>query len=309
MALAAFTQVLPADFRLTVADIGSAGGLQERWRIARPWIEAMLFEPREGGTVRRDGQDTIYPTALGAAPGQATLNITALANMSSTLAPNAGLLATFRKKGDDVEIVDRLEMAVDALDNICARDGRSIDAIKVDTQGSELVILDGAQHALTDSVLLAEVELSFLERYHGQAMAADVLPYMAARGFDLIELHRPKRYRAKNRSNVVSPGDRGRQRSGRIAYADGIFFISEDRLLARLAGMAAGDAEVTALKAMLLLLIYAKPDMAARLFDLTLSYIEPNRGESLGSWFRSLSRRPLRERLARRISKFFPRRA
>ena len=309
MALSAFTGLLPGGFRLTLADVGSAGGLQGRWRAARPWIEAMLFEPREGGVVRRDGQDTIYPTALGAAPGRATLNITALPNMSSTLTPNAELLADFRRKGEDIAIVGRLEMAVDTLDRICAEDGRSIDAVKVDTQGSELTILDGAHHALAESVLLAEVELSFLERYHCQALAADVLPYMAARGFDLIELHRPKRYRAKNRSNVVSPGQRGGQRSGRIAYADGIFFIREDRLLARLAGMTPSDAEATALKAMLLLLIYAKPDMAARLLDLTCNYIEAERREALGSWFRSLSRRTLREKLTRRLAKIFSRRA
>ena len=68
----------------------------------------MLFEPREGGAIRHEGRDTIYPVALGAKPGSATLNITALANMSSTLTPNAELLSTFRKKGDDVAIVDQL---------------------------------------------------------------------------------------------------------------------------------------------------------------------------------------------------------
>ena len=309
MALDAFTNALPADFRLTVADVGSAGGLQGRWRAVRPWIEAMLFEPREGGEVRREGQDTIYPTALGAAPGHATLNITALANMSSTLTPNAALLAGFRKKGEDVEIVDHLEMAVDTLDRICAKDGRLVDAIKVDTQGSELTILDGAEQALAETILLAEVELSFLPRYHDQALAEDVLPYMAARGFDLIELHRPKRYRAKNRSNVVSPGMSGDQKSGRVAYADGIFFIREDRLLVRLAAMNASEAETASLKAMLLLLIYAKPDMAARLFDLTSNYFEPARRDELESWFRSLTRRSIGEKVARRISKLLGRRA
>jgi len=302
MALSGFTKALPIDFRITVADIGSAGGLQQRWQSVRPWIEAMLFEPREGGTVRQAGPDTIYPTALAASPGQATLHITALANMSSTLPPNAELLSTFRKKGEDVAIVDRLPLTVDTLDRICAEDGRSIDAIKVDTQGSELSILAGAERAMAGSVLLAEVELSFLERYHGQALAADVLTFMAGRGFDLIELHRPKRYRAKNRSNVVSPGVGGNQRSGRIAYADGIFFIQEDRLLARLASMTIGEAQSAALKAMLLLLLYGKPDMAARMFDLTSGYLDQPRRESLGVWFRSLSSWTIWRRLMRRVA-------
>jgi len=309
MALADFTKLLPEGFRMTIADVGSAGGLQPRWRSIRPWVEAILFEPREGGAVRRQGADTIYPTALGPAPGNTVLNITALANMSSTLEPNAEVFSTFRKKDRDIEIVDRLEMAVDTLDHVCAADGRSIDALKVDTQGSELSILAGAEQTLAGSVLLAEVELSFFERYRGQALAADVLPYMAKRGFDLIELHRPKRYRAKNRSNVISPGGMGEQRSGRIAYADGIFFLEEQRLLGRIGELPAEAAEAAALKAMLLLLLYGKPDMAARIFDLTRTHLAPDRRDALGRWFAALSRKTISQKWARRAARFFSRRA
>jgi len=303
MALADFTRALPANFRMTVADVGSAGGLQSRWKPVRPWIEAMLFEPREGGSVRREGADTIYPVALGPEPGSVTLNITALANMSSTLMPNAELLSTFRKKGEDVALVDRLQMSVDTLDRICAQDGRIVDAIKVDTQGSELTILAGAEQAMATSVLLAEVELSFLPRYHDQAMAADVLPYMAERGFDLIELHRPKRYRAKNRSNVVSPGPKGGQRSGRVAYADGIFFLREQLLIDRMAGLPRQEAEIAALKAMLSLLVYEKPDLAARVFDLAADYLDGERRDRLSRWFKSLNRKSPLQALAGRFGR------
>ena len=55
MTLAAFTRLLPAGFSMTLADVGSAGGLQDRWQPARPWIQAMLFEPRESGAVRHEG--------------------------------------------------------------------------------------------------------------------------------------------------------------------------------------------------------------------------------------------------------------
>jgi FkbM family methyltransferase len=308
MTFAGFTRLLPEGFFLTVADVGSAGGLQARWRPARPWIKGLLFEPREGGSVRHEGSDTIYPVALGTAPGRATLNITRLANMSSTLVPNAELLSTFRKKGEDVAIVDHLELEIDTLDRICAEGDLRVDAIKVDTQGSELTILAGAEQVMADAVLLAEVELSFLERYHGQALAADVLPYMAARGFDLIELHRPKRYRAKNRSNVVSPGSNGAIRSGRVAYADGIFFIREERLKERFASMSREQAESTALKAMLSLLIYQKPDMAARVFDLSADYLAPERRYALDKWFRSLARGSPVQFLARQAGKFLGRR-
>jgi len=308
MTFAGFTRLLPDGFAVTLADVGSAGGLQGRWRPARRWIKGLLFEPREGGEIRREGADTIFPVALGTAPGTATLNITRLANMSSTLLPNAELLSAYRKKGEDVAIVDKLELAVDTLDRICAQHALAVDAIKVDTQGSELTILAGAEEGMADTVLLAEVELSFLERYHGQALAADVLPYMAERGFDLIELYRPKRYRAKNQANVVSPASGGAVRSGRVAYADGIFFVGEKRLQERLAKLPREEAETIALRAMLALLIYGKPDIAARTLDLSATYLDPARREALAAWFRSLAKGNPVKRLARKAGNIFGRR-
>lgn len=301
MAIAAFVRSLPADLRLTVADIGSAGGLQGRWAPARDRIEAMLFEPREGGAIRRVGNDSIYPVALAAAPSRAVLNITALANMSSTLRPNASLLSTFRKKGPHVAIVDRIELEVDAFDAVCARDARTVDAIKVDTQGSELSILQGAERSLAESVIMAEVELSFLERYEGQPLAADIIAHMAGKGFELIELYRPKRYRAGNRSGVGNPSLGRGQRAGRIAYADGIFFIAEQRLVDRLASLPPGEARLTAMKAMLLLILYGKADIAARWFDLANAYLDADSSRSLGQWFRGLGRRRAASNFVRRL--------
>lgn len=298
MFLTSFFRSLPDDFNLTLADIGSAGGLQGRWIPARRYVAAMLFEPREDGAVRRVGRDTIYPTALSAQPGRETLNITALANMSSTLVPNGELLSTFRKKGPHVEVVDRLELQVDMLDHVCARDGRSVDAMKVDTQGSELAILKGGEQTLESSVLLAEVEISFLQRYKDQPLAGEIFSYMADRGFDLIEIHRPKRYRAKNLSNVANLSLGRGQRAGRLAYADAIFFIEERRLFERLAREPAADAETTALRAMVSLLVYGKADMAARLFDLTGDYLDPRRRAAFARYFQSLGRRKLRSNLA-----------
>lgn len=307
MVLASFFRALPDDFTLTLADIGSAGGLQPRWAPARRYVAAMLFEPRENGEVRKIGRDTIYPTALSAEPGRETLNITALANMSSTLVPNGELLAKFRKKGPHVEVVDTIELEVDMLDRICARDGRTVDAMKVDTQGSELAILKGCEQALANSVLLAEVEISFLERYKNQPLAADILSFMATRGFDLIEIQRPKRYRAKNSSNVTNPGLGLGQRAGRIAYADAIFFIQEQRLLDRLASLPAADAGTIALRAMVSLLVYGKPDMAARIFDLTGDYLDSKQRTALARSFGRLGRRRLRSNLAHRAIDYLAR--
>lgn len=290
MTLNPILRACPPDFEIVLADIGSAGGLKDRWAPARPVVSAMLFEPRDGGEPRREGRDTLYPVALGPEPGRATLNITALPNMSSTLLPNAALLETFRKKGAHTRVVDHLDMPVDTLDAIAAREGRRVDAIKVDTQGSELGILEGARDCLANSVILAEVEVSFFERYRGQALFRDIEGHMRDHGFELVDLYRLKRYRRLNSAGIGNISLGGGQRAGRLAYGDALFVLGEDRLLPRIKE----EGEALALKAIVSMLVYGKADMAARLFDESIDVIAPERRGPLTRHFRMLGSRFLR---------------
>lgn len=308
MDLASLIARLSPGFRIALADIGSAGGLHGRWRAVRSVVDGVLFEPREGGAVRREGADTIYPIGLGPAAGTATLNVTALPNMSSTLAPNADLLKTFAKKGAHTEITERIEMKVEALDAVAAREGQRIDAIKVDTQGSELEILRGAVDCLRNSVIVAEVEVSFFQRYAGQALCGDVVAFMAEQGFELIDLYRLKRYRRLNAAGIGNRSLGGGQRAGRLAYGDAIFFLREDRLLTRIAAAEPALAEATALRAVLALMVYGKPDMAAHLFDKLTPFLgEPLRGP-LASWFERLGKRKPRAGVFHHVFDYLARR-
>ena len=128
-------RVCPSDFEAVLADVGSAGGLKQRWAPARKVVSAMLFEPRDGGQLRREGRDTIYPVALGPRAGRASLNLTALPNMSSTLEPNRELLRSFQKKGEHVRITGTSDVPVDTLDELAKREQKHIDFLKIDTQG------------------------------------------------------------------------------------------------------------------------------------------------------------------------------
>lgn len=305
----ALLRLLPPDLRITLADVGSAGGLHGRWRAVRPIVSGVLFEPREGGETRREGGDIIYPVALGPSAGTATLNVTQLANMSSTLKPNAALLESFAKKFAHTQVVDTFQMPVDTLDALAARDGHRIDAIKVDTQGSELGILEGAVACLRESILLAEVEVSFFQRYRDQALAWDIIGFMAAQGFELIDLYRLKRYRRVNSAGIGNMSLGGGQRAGRLAYGDAIFILTEERLHARMAAASPEEAEAMALKSMLGLLIYGKPDMAAHLFDSTADAVREPVRTKVQAWLNALGRRPLRAGVLHHVLDYLARHA
>jgi len=122
-------------------------------------------------------------------------------------------------------------MPVDTLDNIAQRENLSIDVIKIDTQGTELDILEGAQDCLASSIFMAEVEVFFLERYKHQPLCHDIVAYMQARGFELIDLYRIKRYRYLNQNGVDNISLGGGQRAGHISYSDAIFLLHEELIL------------------------------------------------------------------------------
>ena len=83
------------------------------------------------------------------------------------------------------------ELAVDTLDHQLERHGLDdVDFIKVDTQGSELFVLQGASQVLGQHVVGVEVEVEFASIYGGQPLFADVDRHMREHGFDLFDLRR-----------------------------------------------------------------------------------------------------------------------
>jgi FkbM family methyltransferase len=254
-------EALPGDLTLTLVDVGSAGGLDPRWAPFAPILSSVLFDPREpaaSGSFGR-GATRVYPVALGAKAGSEQLYLTQLANMSSFLKPDPDAFAPYGRKQGDATVVGSEPVPIDTLDALAKADGFSPDLIKVDTQGSELQVLAGAEACLK-SILFAEVEVSFFTRYTGQPLLADVQAFMNMRGFDLIDLLHIKRYRAANSAGIRNTAARPHDRSGRAAYANAIFLRREADLLA-------SDDHHRLLKAIVALTAYGKADLAARLFD------------------------------------------
>ncbi|MEO6080089.1 MAG: FkbM family methyltransferase [Steroidobacteraceae bacterium] len=277
--------VLPDNYSLTLADVGSAGGLKDRWKPVASRVNALLFEPREaGGAAQHSGRNRIFPVALGATPGSAALNITAMANMSSMLQPNTSLLGRFRKKGAHAVVTAQQAVAVDTLDLLLEREQLQVDALKVDTQGSEFEILQGSMQALQRSVVLAEVEISFVERYQGQATAATLIGWMQAHGFQLIEIYRMKRYRHLNTLGVGNAGTGGGHRAGQLAYADAVFMVSEELFARRIAQLPRVEAGRQLLGLLVALLVYGKVDTAAAWFDQHQELLDTQLAIALRGW-------------------------
>jgi FkbM family methyltransferase len=296
MSVRRLISALPPDFVLTVVDVGSAGGLHQRWRGLQPVLSAILFEPREGGAATGElgrGQSRTYPVALSDRPGEAPLYITALPNMSSILEPDAAQFGRYRKKGEDARVVRTETVPVERLDTLAQADGFAPDVLKVDTQGSELLVLKGAEQSLC-SVMVAEIEVSFFRRYVGQPLFGEIEAWTNERGFELIELHRLKRYRTANSLGIRQTLLGGSQRSGRVAYGDAIFMRTPQSILAA----ARGDGGASLLKAIVALLAYGKADHAAALLDAGAELLPGGCAEAVRSALARLNRRRILPPLA-----------
>ena len=168
----------------TVIDVGVGYGTEELWE-AFPRARLLLVEPipdRFGGAAqlaadRRDGAELVE-AAAGADAGSATITVHRAPEMSS-------LLGTWIGDRDGGE---RREVPVVRVDD--AVHERSLPGpyvLKVDVEGAELDVLDGASAVLgeTEAVLL---EVRLFELVPGGAQLHDVIPYMRERGFVAYDL-------------------------------------------------------------------------------------------------------------------------
>ena len=277
---------LPDDFRLTVADVGSVGGLHVRWRRLRDRLVTINFDPLDP---RPSSESALcLPYLIGDREGTATLNVMARPSMSSTLLPDRKFFAAFWDKPDHVEAVERIDAPMTTLDALMERERLKPDAIKIDVQGGEAAVLAGATETLRRSILLAEIECSFACRYEGQETFDQIMARMRELGFALLDLRRLKRYRYRNNSRVHDPSLGRGMRAGRLAFCDAIFMLEPDLLWQRLEGGGDANGPHAALKAMILALIYGKPDLAAAVFDRGSGDMPPATRAACAAFFKEL---------------------
>lgn len=276
---------LPADFELIVADVGSIGGLHARWRPLQRHLVTLNFDPLD--SERGDERSRFFPVLIGAADGTAVLNITRRGSMSSTLVPNGAFYDPFWDKPEHVEIVETLSAPVTTLDSIAERESLWADALKIDVQGGEAKILDGAQQLLSRSVLLAEIECSFVERYKGQETFDQIVQRMRSHGFALLDVRRLKRYRYRNKYQVRDASLGRGARAGRLAFCDAIFVVEPQLLWDRIDRSA--DPATIGLKAVALMLVYGKGDLAAATFERVRDRLAPEIRDPLEAFFASMA--------------------
>ena len=134
----------------------------------------------------RDPGWDVRHTALGATPGTAQINVAANGGASSSLLP---MMTRHRLAAPEATYVRTESVEVQRLDD--AVTGLPVGTrafLKIDTQGFERAVLEGAPQLLSGPVVGVQLELSLVSLYEGAPIYDEMLSFMAERGFRLAWL-------------------------------------------------------------------------------------------------------------------------
>ena len=174
----------------TVIDVGASRGQFALFALARfPGARIIGFEPlpeaRETAHEVLEGRHVeLHGVALGSSRREMKLHVSARDDSSSLLPIGAQQVAAFPGTHETHSTVVRVDVLESYLDDTISRPC----LLKIDVQGLELDVLKGAGSSLShvDEVL---VEASFTELYTGQALADDIIQYLAEYNFHLVDVH------------------------------------------------------------------------------------------------------------------------
>lgn len=194
-----------------VIDVGAnAGSFGRQLRSLGYDGRIHSFEPLAGAytlLVREIGDDQRWQAsrlALGRSPGVAKINISRNSYSSSL----NSMLPSHLHAAPASEYVGMEDIEIRTLDSIPIHDVGTDSGIwlKIDTQGSEMAVLEGATETLK-KIHTIQLEMSLTPLYENETPFAEMLSFLMARGYDPVGLE---------------PGFTDAA-SGRLLQVDGIF--------------------------------------------------------------------------------------
>ncbi len=197
-----------------ILDAGASNG-RISLRLLRLFPDAIAyaFEPnpfyREILLQKADGDPRLRPQllALSDREGSAPLNIAKSPGISSFFTPSQSLKRLYP---EDSTICETVHVEAVTVDNWASQAGvKSIELMKFDIQGAELMALRGAKKMIETTTLAIYTELLFNPLYVGDALYSQVDMFLREAGFILFDFYKPRH-----------------DRQGRLLWANALFLHS-----------------------------------------------------------------------------------
>ncbi|HYL89112.1 MAG TPA: FkbM family methyltransferase [Burkholderiales bacterium] len=208
---------------LGLIDVGSLGGVHPVAEPAAALIQALCFEPDEEAFHALERQYAspapyaavkVMRDALGGTRSSSRdLYVAKVPTNTSLLEPNPRFISRYRAERF---LVDRvIKVATRPLDEVAPAPFGEI--IKLDTQGSEHEILEGAKRLLDERCVAVFCEVEFFQVYRGQKTLSDIDVLLRQHGFALYGVY--PHYRS---TKSLDPAREHTEE--RLMWADAVFF-------------------------------------------------------------------------------------
>ncbi len=179
----------------TIIEVGAADGRDSQsYCNDYPRATVYAFEPMPGSYEKLAAKATetgerlkTYQAAVSDKKGTATFFVAEWQEASSLLKP-----AITGSNFDAYHATrQEIEVAVETLDGFCAANNiESVDILKLDAQGAELKILEGAKSLISNGKIgLIYTEIQFVELYQGAAQFWQVWQFLAQYGYALHNIY------------------------------------------------------------------------------------------------------------------------
>lgn len=196
---------------LSVIDIGARGGFAPYWSHYKDCLDIIGFDPDSQQEKLSKGH--CKAKALSGDGKERTFYVIRYPGSSGFYPPNIKFTDRLQNR-DYLNIIDTVELQTITLDSLKL----APDFIKLDTEGSELEILQGGAETLKHA-LGVSVEVGFNELFKGQPLFRDVDVWLSKQGFTLYDL-------ATSRLSRMQPGKTGMssKNEGQLIVGQALYF-------------------------------------------------------------------------------------
>jgi FkbM family methyltransferase len=263
-ARAADVAVLLNGEAIALLDVGASGGIIPRWYPHREHVAFIGVEPDARSIpALLDSPDAsafksyeIIPSGVWNQSGTVSISFTRKPMCSSHFTPNLPFLSRFLDV-DRFDIVGSGQINCLTVDDLLASSGKEVDFIKLDLEGGELAVLEGAV-ATMRSCIGMHVEVSFQSLRENQPLFGDVARFLQQHGLEFIDFVSLLRWERGSYSGT-----------GQAIFADSLFLRAPENLVGH-----GEDKVISARKArvyLAILTIYERFDLALKFLELMRS--------------------------------------
>ncbi len=257
---------------LVVIDVGARGGFELQWAVFGNQARIIGFEPdkKECELLNASQSDSInrlfYPFVIFKNNGKHAFYVAEFPDSSGLYPLNSEFVKRFPDE-KNLAIKECLEVETIELDSFTRLNNvENVDFIKLDTEGSEYDILEGALKNIKKSVIGIKCEAFFDYWHKGQKVFSDIDFLLRSLGFSLFNLsvNRHARKSFPELQSAVMPMP---SKYGQAAWCDALYLRDAVGEISHKKSMDAPWDEIKVLKLISLFEIFRLPDCAIELLQ------------------------------------------